>query len=156
MKRTELKRKTPMRAKAKPKNHDYVVDNGFVSGATLQPLAKLPPIPTSLAKAARKVSRPKTTKARQAAKGKPCMMRIPGVCSGDISTVVLCHYRLAGYCGTGIKPNDVTFGAWACDQCHAAADGRLKTEHTHTQLRLWHCEAILRTQEAIRTGEIYD
>lgn len=94
-----------------------------------------------------KRSRPKMTTARRAAEGRPCMIRVPGICSHDVGTVVLCHYRLAT--GAGQKPDDEQ-GAWGCSRCHDAVDGRLKTIHTTTELRLWHAEGVLRTQEAIR------
>lgn len=42
----------------------------------------------------------------KAARGRDCMVRLPG-CQNDTQTVVLAHYRLAGTCGTGIKPNDL-------------------------------------------------
>jgi hypothetical protein len=92
-------------------------------------------------------SRPKTTAARKAAAGKPCMIRIPGVCGFDSSTTVLCHYRLGT--GGGMKPHDAQ-GAWGCNKCHDAVDGRLKTTYSTNELRLMHAEGVFRTQEAIR------
>lgn len=100
-------------------------------------LPKLPPIPKKPAKS--KVL-------RKEAKGKPCMVRIPGYCLPGNETVVLAHYSMAGYFGRGLKADDEIFGAWACDGCHRAIDGKVRTEFTKDQLRLWHCEAILRTQ----------
>jgi len=86
----------------------------------------------------------RTTKSRQAARGKPCLVRLPG-CDGGGETTVLAHYRLAGYCGVGMKPPDV-FGAFACDPCHAAVDGRRSLEGwTKTEIRLAHAEGCLRT-----------
>lgn len=91
-----------------------------------------------------------STKARQAARGKPCMVRIPGVCNGDPETTVLAHYRLAGTCGAGMKPDDAQ-AAWACAACHDVIDGRVRRDHySSAEIRLMHCEGILRTQEAIR------
>ena len=63
------------------------------------------------------------TKLRRAAKGRPCQVRIPGICDGGGETTVLAHYRLAGTCGTGIKPPDL-LGAWCCGPCHAAVGDR--------------------------------
>ena len=88
------------------------------------------------------------TKLRKAARGMPCMVRIPGICNGNPETTVLAHYRLAGYCGTGIKPDDDVFGAWACSNCHDLIDGRMRCAMTHAELRLAHAEGILRTQMA--------
>lgn len=44
---------------------------------------------------------------RKAARGRECQVRIPGVCNGNSETSVLAHIRLAGLCGTGIKPPDL-------------------------------------------------
>ena len=87
------------------------------------------------------------TKLRKAARGMPCQVRLPG-CNGGGDTTVLAHYRLAGYCGTGLKPDDDVFGAWACSNCHDLIDGRMRCAMTHAELRLAHAEGILRTQMA--------
>lgn len=81
---------------------------------------------------------------RKAAKGQRCQVRIPGICNHNPETVVLAHYRLAGTCGTGIKPSDL-LGAFACSSCHDAIDGRTKTDLTHDELRLAHAEGVMRT-----------
>ena len=94
-----------------------------------------------------KSSRPKMTQARKEAQGKPCMIRLPG-CNGGGDTTVLAHYRLAGYCGTGIKPDDEVFGAWACSSCHDAVDGRRNCGLPRVELMLAHANACLRTQMA--------
>lgn len=44
---------------------------------------------------------------RKLAKGKECQIRIPGVCCGDKDTVVLCHFRMAGISGAGLKSPDL-------------------------------------------------
>lgn len=84
-------------------------------------------------------------KIRQSAKGKPCMVRIAGVCNHNPETTVLAHYRLADYCGMGIKPPDF-MGAYACSACHDAVDGRVKTDLSEDELRLAHAEGVFRTQ----------
>lgn len=82
--------------------------------------------------------------ARREARGKPCMVRLPG-CDGGGETTVLAHYRLAGYCGTGLKPPDC-MAAWACAPCHDAVDGRRKVEgYLPSEIRHAHAEACLRT-----------
>ena len=86
---------------------------------------------------------------RKLAQDKPCKVRLPG-CNGDPATTVLAHYRLAGYCGTGIKPDDFAFGAWCCSHCHDLIDGRVKTEHSKEILRLGHAEGVMRTIAEIR------
>lgn len=96
------------------------------------------------------MSAPKMTKARKLAKGQPCMIRIPGICNGNPETTVLAHYRLAGYCGTGMKPPD-EMGALACSACHDAVDGRSDPRrYQQSVIRLMHAEGVMRTQQAIR------
>ena len=60
---------------------------------------------------------------REAAKGKQCTLRWPGVCNHDPATVVLCHIRMPGD-GIGTKPPD-TCAFLGCHECHALADGRM-------------------------------
>lgn len=88
-------------------------------------------------------------KLRREARGRPCMVRIPGVCNHDPATVVLAHYRLAGTCGVGLKPPDV-LGAWCCSACHDEADRRTRvTDADHA--RMCHAEGVLRTLVALES-----
>lgn len=85
------------------------------------------------------------TNLRKLARGKPCMIRLPG-CDGGGETTVLAHYRMPGYCGTGLKPDDLAFGAWACDSCHSIVDERTRiTGYTRAELKQAHLEGVLRT-----------
>jgi len=92
----------------------------------------------------------------KAARGRDCQVRLPG-CPSDAETTVLAHYRLAGTCGTGIKPNDLQ-GAWCCSYCHDAIDGRSRLklgdeEVSRGELRLMHAEGVFRTIDIlIREG----
>ncbi|OIV46955.1 hypothetical protein BK025_07900 [Sodalis sp. TME1] len=81
---------------------------------------------------------------RKVARGRECMVRLPGICSGDTETVVLAHYRMAGFCGTGMKPQDL-FGAWACSRCHDEIDRRTRLTDAE-YARLAHLEGVIRTQ----------
>lgn len=89
------------------------------------------------------------------ARGQPCQVRIPQVCSGDPETVVAAHYRSISLgAGIGIKPQS-WLTAHACAACHDAIDGRVKTNFTRTELRLMHCEAVMRTLLVlVHRGEI--
>jgi hypothetical protein len=87
------------------------------------------------------------TKLTKAARGRDCQIRLPGVCNGNPETVVLAHYRLAGTCGAGIKPNDLQ-GAWACSACHDAVDGR-GAKIDREEARLAHAEGAFRTQSIL-------
>lgn len=81
---------------------------------------------------------------RTRARGEACQVRLPG-CDGGGETTVLAHYRLAGYCGVGMKPPDV-LGAWCCAKCHALVDGKEHAANlTRTEARLAHAEGVLRT-----------
>ena len=70
---------------------------------------------------------------RKFARGKPCQVRIIGVCNHDTEKSVWAHCRLGGVAGMGQKPPDLC-GAIACSDCHDVLDGR----HTRdlTQLAL--------------------
>ena len=84
---------------------------------------------------------------RKLAQGRDCMVRLPGICNHNPETTVLAHFRMAGLCGAGMKPNDL-FGAWACDDCHSEIDRR--TQITDRDFaRLAHLEGVLRTQQAL-------
>lgn len=86
MKRTGLKRTTPLKAKGPIK-------------ISCKPMGR---------------SMAKTNPARQAAKGRDCQIRVPGHCLKTNETVVLCHYRLND--GGGMKPDDeqAAFGCRTC------------------------------------------
>ena len=86
------------------------------------------------------------SKLRKAARGRECMIRLPG-CAGDPATVVLAHYRLSGLCGMGVKPPDLV-GAWACHACHDRVDGR-KGQMGRDEARLAHAEGVMRTLDAL-------
>jgi len=83
-------------------------------------------------------------KLRKEAKGRGCMVRIPEVCNHNSETVVLCHYRLAGVSGIGMKSPDV-LGAWACSACHDAIDRRAHLDLDRDYVRLLHLEGMART-----------
>lgn len=93
------------------------------------------------------------SKLTKAARDRECQVRYPG-CSSESSTTVLAHYRLAGTCGMGVKPNDLQ-AAWACAHCHDVADGRLRASAalSRDEIRLYFAEGVMRTQDIlIREG----
>ena len=81
---------------------------------------------------------------RKQAKGRGCMVRIPGVCTHNSETVVLAHVRLTGVSGMGMKAPDI-LGAWACSSCHDAIDRRAHTDLDRDYVRLLHLEGMART-----------
>jgi hypothetical protein len=81
---------------------------------------------------------------RKAARGRGCMVRIPGICNHNSETVVLAHVRIAGVSGMGLKSPDL-LGAWACSACHDAIDRRAHTNLDRDYVRLAHLEGMART-----------
>lgn len=94
---------------------------------------------------------------RKEAQGRECQMRIPGVCNGDSSTVVLCHTNetRAACGGMGLKPSDL-FGFYGCSACHNAADGRVRPVpdgsgffYEPDEIRVMEYQAVIRTQKIL-------
>ncbi|HCE21893.1 MAG TPA: DUF1364 domain-containing protein, partial [Hyphomonas sp.] len=56
----------------------------------------------------------------QSARGKPCALRLPGICNGNPETTVWAHVNGFGK-GMGVKTHDL-LGFPACSACHAAYD----------------------------------
>ncbi len=81
---------------------------------------------------------------RESARGQYCLVRVPGCCTNDVSTVVLAHFRMAGISGMGVKSPDL-FGAFCCAACHTAIDSG-SANWTRAELRLMHLEGMVRTQ----------
>ncbi|MBH2614632.1 DUF1364 domain-containing protein [Serratia ureilytica] len=88
------------------------------------------------------------SKLTKEARGRECQVRILGVCNFNPETTVMAHYRLAGTCGTAIKPDD-TQAAWACSACHDEVDRRTRLIDAN-DARLMHAEGVMRTQEILR------
>jgi hypothetical protein len=86
---------------------------------------------------------------RKAARGRGCMIRLPGICNHNSETTVLAHVRLAGVSGMGLKADDL-LGAWACSACHDAIDRRSHTDLDRDAVRLAHLEGMVRTIAQLR------
>lgn len=92
------------------------------------------------------------TDLRQAARGRPCMVRLPGCANPE--TVVLAHFRMIGISGAGMKSPDL-LGAWACHRCHDLIDRRASIANlTQQDVRLAHLEGVLRTQATLIAEEV--
>lgn len=89
---------------------------------------------------------------RNEARGRGCMVRLPGVCNHNSETVVLAHVRLIGVSGMGLKADDL-LGAWACSACHDAIDRRAHTDLDRDYVRLAHLEGMARTIAQLRKEE---
>ena len=82
---------------------------------------------------------------RKEAKGRGCMVRLPGICNFNSETVVLAHIRVVGVSGMGMKSPDL-LGAWACSACHDEIDGRThQSGLSRDELRLAHYDGMART-----------
>ena len=92
-------------------------------------------------------------KLRKAAKGRECMVRLPGVCNHNPETTVLAHVRLAGVSGMGMKADDL-LGAWACSSCHDAIDRRGHLDLDRDYVRLAHLEGMVRTIAILRKEDL--
>ena len=92
------------------------------------------------------------SKLTKLARGRECQVRLP-CCNHNTETTVLAHYRLAGTCGIGMKPNDLQ-GAWACSACHDEIDRRTRLFEPEF-VRLAHAEGVIRTIDIlIKEGKI--
>lgn len=69
--------------------------------------------------------RVESKKLRDAARGKDCTLRIPGVCNFNSDTTVLAHVP-CGMKGMGMKSPD-NMAVNACSSCHDVLDGRSKS-----------------------------
>ena len=86
---------------------------------------------------------------RKLARGRECMIRLPGICCRDPATTVLAHVRLAGVSGIGLKADDA-LGAYACATCHDAVDRRSHLDLERDYVRLAHLEGVVRTIAILR------
>ena len=89
---------------------------------------------------------------RAEARGRGCMVRLPGICNHNSETVVLAHVRLIGVSGMGMKADDL-LGAWACSACHDVIDRRARTDMDLKDVRLAHLEGMVRTIAQLRKEE---
>lgn len=85
---------------------------------------------------------------RDYAKGKPCQIRVSGVCNFNPETTVLAHLRMMGITGAGQKAPD-QLGAWACSDCHEITERR----KADTEIQLAFFQGMARTQyQLIKEG----
>ena len=86
-----------------------------------------------------KRNRKPLTPIQKFAKGKPCSLRIPGVCrtTPENEDVVLCH---APFPGRGGMRKDDWWGAPGCMRCHDFVDGRTLSAYgmTDTSREHWY------------------
>lgn len=89
------------------------------------------------------------------ARGKPCLIRIAGVCGlacGGPETTVNAHFTLVGYKAMGSKKASLPdiCGAHACNVCHGIVDGSIKTDlMDYDEKQLAHAEGVMRTLDLL-------
>ena len=121
---TPLRQKTPMKRCA-PMRRGY----GLKSGGKRMPVRR---------------STPRTTKTMyrnrvllDLARGKPCMLQIPGVCIGGTETTVACHSNQSRHGKAGwLKAHDWA-AAWGCRACHAYIDQNTTGALYEEKVALW-------------------
>jgi hypothetical protein len=103
MKRTPLKRKTPLKPSSKPieKSATKIVRSGIFKSRA-----------------------PKMTPIRRSAKNETCTLRLPGICKPEPGSVVWAHSNDSRHGkGFGLKADD-QYGCYACYWCHRVLDGQ--------------------------------
>lgn len=85
----------------------------------------------------------------EACRGQDCWLAIPGVCCGDIATVVPCHANWSDYGKSMGRKADDEFSVPGCRSCHSELDqGRLFTKEE--KRGLW--EAAFERWQPYRDG----
>jgi hypothetical protein len=70
---------------------------------------------------------PKTAPKRNAvllemARGRICLLMVPGVCTGDVATTVACHSNWQEHGKAGARKADDCYTVWGCVACHSWLD----------------------------------
>jgi hypothetical protein len=75
----------------------------------------------------------KQTRITKSANGEECLVRIPGICTGDPATTIWSHARWgAAGRGRGIKAVDLA-GTYCCTACDAVFDGQRNPPDGYTR-----------------------
>ena len=81
-------------------------------------------------------AQPKTVEQRNPhllnmARGRPCLLHVPGICTGNRESVVACHSNWSVHEKGGARKADDHYSVWGCGACHtwldrSGTDGDLK------------------------------
>lgn len=63
------------------------------------------------------------------ARGKPCLLRISGVCCGGTETTVAAHSNYSVHGKGGHRKADDCYSVWACARCHTWLDSSYVAEY---------------------------
>ena len=114
-----LKRKTPLR-RSKPEGPSYERERKPMALATVKPIRRGVYGGTTVA--APKPEAWRCPALLEMARGRPCLLMVPGVCSHRIDTVVAAHSNLSRHGKAGVRKADDCFTVAACHSCHAWLD----------------------------------
>jgi hypothetical protein len=113
LRRSGLKPKAPPRREAK--QIDYTPRPRAPAQASAALITPPRPVP--------KAGVDRSQAYRDLARGRPCMMALPGVCCADPATTVLAHSNRSIHGkGGALKASDAVGAVWACWSCHAWLD----------------------------------
>lgn len=56
------------------------------------------------------------------ARGRPCLMLVPGICSHRVDTVVAAHSNLSIHGKAGARKAEDAYSVWSCATCHTWLD----------------------------------
>lgn len=124
LRRTELKRKTPLRATGYRRATPYAAGIERSSSVPSAAPTRQPTPQRAAIKRRAPKKRPGYHDAKYlaACRGEPCFLQIPGVCRGELESVVPCHANWSAYGkGLGIKSKDI-YTVPGCFRCHACLD----------------------------------
>ena len=80
------------------------------------------PTSSTAARAQPKSKAHRNSHLRDMARGMPCLLRVPGICSHDSATVVCCHSNLSIHGKAGARKADDQYSVWGCATCHRWLD----------------------------------
>ena len=91
-------------------------------GAALQATKRVAVTSTAAARPQPKTKAHRNGHLRDMARGMPCLLRVPGVCTQDRATVVCCHSNLSIHGKAGARKADDQYSVWGCAACHRWLD----------------------------------
>ncbi|MDZ7892343.1 MAG: nuclease domain-containing protein [Rhodoferax sp.] len=78
------------------------------------------------------------------ARGRHCLLRVPGVCQGGTETTVAAHSNWACHGKAGARKADDQYSVWGCFGCHSWLDqGRAAKDVKQMAFRLAHIDQVL-------------
>jgi hypothetical protein len=87
------------------------------------------------------------------ARGRQCLLRVPGVCVGGTETTVACHSNKAAHGKAGARKADDEYSVWGCFGCHGWLDQGKAPMHTKdmTFMRA-HADQVLEWRRIARSS----